>query len=227
MKTRIIQSLPAWNYSLLIFICLFLFVIPLFPAAFQSLLYNLTLTMIFVLSAFNMERHKKTIITVALISMALFWITKLFNFGILSEVSSIITIAFFCIVVMGFIMMIARSKVVDQKVILNSINGYLLLGIMYALIVVLVAALFPGSLVFAETAQAAGHQSSDLANYIYFVLVTISTLGYGDALPVAPQARSLATLISISGQLYIAIIIAMLVGKYAGQQHHAQTDSST
>ena len=221
MKTRIFQSLPAWNYSLLVFVCLFLFVTPLFPAVLQSLLYNLTLTIIFILSAFNMEQHKKVIITIALISMVLFWITKVFKFSILSEISSIITIAFFCVVVVGFIMMIARSKVVDQKVILNSINGYLLLGIMYSLIVVLMAALFPDSLIFTETIQAASHQSSDLANYIYFVLVTISTLGYGDAVPVAPQARSLSTLISISGQLYIAIIIAMLVGKFAGQKHHS------
>ena len=46
----------------------------------------------------------------------------------------------------------------------------------------------------------------------------MTTVGYGDLLPVAPFARSLATLIAITGQLYLGIIVAMLVGKYASQR---------
>jgi hypothetical protein len=41
-------------------------------------------------------------------------------------------------------------------------------------------------------------------------------LGYGDILPQLPFAKSLAILMSVSGQIYVAVIIAMLVGKYVG-----------
>ena len=52
---------------------------------------------------------------------------------------------------------------------------------------------------------------------IYYTYVTISTLGYGDLVPISPAGRSIATLISLSGQIYIAVIIAMLVGKFASR----------
>jgi voltage-gated potassium channel len=42
----------------------------------------------------------------------------------------------------------------------------------------------------------------------------MTTVGYGDITPVAPAARSLAILVAVFGQLYIAILISLLVGKY-------------
>ena len=49
---------------------------------------------------------------------------------------------------------------------------------------------------------------------VYFSFVTMTTLGYGDIAPVASEARSLSILLSITGPMYVAILIAMLVGKY-------------
>jgi len=49
---------------------------------------------------------------------------------------------------------------------------------------------------------------------LYFSLVTLTTLGYGDIVPVRPFARSLATLEAAAGILYIAITVARLVAAY-------------
>jgi hypothetical protein len=49
---------------------------------------------------------------------------------------------------------------------------------------------------------------------LYFSFVTLTTLGYGDVSPVVPIAQALAYLEAIVGQLYIAILIAGLVGGY-------------
>lgn len=49
---------------------------------------------------------------------------------------------------------------------------------------------------------------------IYFSLTTITTLGYGDILPVAPIARLWATLESVVGLLYVAILISRLVSEF-------------
>ena len=46
----------------------------------------------------------------------------------------------------------------------------------------------------------------------YYTLVTITTLGYGDILPKGELARSLAALEAFTGQLFVAITIAYLVG---------------
>jgi hypothetical protein len=45
----------------------------------------------------------------------------------------------------------------------------------------------------------------------YFSFVTLTTLGYGDILPVSPIARSLATSEALFGQLYPAVMIARLI----------------
>jgi|HubBroStandDraft_1064217.scaffolds.fasta_scaffold61364_1 hypothetical protein len=45
----------------------------------------------------------------------------------------------------------------------------------------------------------------------YFSFVTLTTLGYGDMLPVSPIARSLATAEALFGQLYPAVMIARII----------------
>ncbi len=70
---------------------------------------------------------------------------------------------------------------------------------------------FPEIINFSEPAAAHLHE------YIYYTFVTFTTLGYGDIVPLVPISKSLSLVISISGQFYIAIIIAMLVGKYASK----------
>lgn len=49
------------------------------------------------------------------------------------------------------------------------------------------------------------------ANLIYFSFVTLTSVGYGDIVPLHPYARSLANLEAIIGQLYPATLLARLV----------------
>jgi voltage-gated potassium channel Kch len=77
----------------------------------------------------------------------------------------------------------------------------------------------PGSYNFPAIDIAYGEDVSHVSKFIYYTFVTFTTLGYGDIVPQTPVARSLAILISITGQIYIAIIIALLVGKFAGGQN--------
>lgn len=57
-------------------------------------------------------------------------------------------------------------------------------------------------------------QDSRSGELIYFSLVTLTTLGYGDIVPVHPMVRTLAALEALCGQLYIAILVARLVALY-------------
>ena len=49
----------------------------------------------------------------------------------------------------------------------------------------------------------------------------MGTVGYGDFLPKTPFAKSFSTLIGVTGQLYVAIIISMLVGKFSSSTNQA------
>ena len=53
-----------------------------------------------------------------------------------------------------------------------------------------------------------------LEEWLYFSFVTMTTLGYGDLLPVSATARAMAYMQAVFGQLYVAILVAGLVSAY-------------
>ena len=57
-------------------------------------------------------------------------------------------------------------------------------------------------------------------DFTYYSYVTLTTLGYGDITPKTPTAKYLATLEAIIGQLYLAVLIARLVGLYIAQEQY-------
>ena len=58
---------------------------------------------------------------------------------------------------------------------------------------------------------------TSIQDLIYFTIVTLTTTGYGDVLPATAAAKDLAALMAVCGQFYVAIIIAVIVGKYANK----------
>jgi len=51
----------------------------------------------------------------------------------------------------------------------------------------------------------------------YFSMVTLTTLGYGDITPISMSARSFVILEAMTGQFYLAILIASLIGRRVSQ----------
>jgi voltage-gated potassium channel Kch len=88
----------------------------------------------------------------------------------------------------------------------------------FSILIALVSVIDPNAFSFKHLAEQINPSISYVSNYIYFGFVTLSTLGYGDVVPISPAAKSLAIFTSISGQMYVAIIIAALVSKYLGQK---------
>jgi len=56
--------------------------------------------------------------------------------------------------------------------------------------------------------------SKEFYPFIYFSLVTMTTVGYGDMSPVSTEARTLATTEALVGQIYLTILVARLVGMH-------------
>ena len=98
---------------------------------------------------------------------------------------------------------------ITKNVIFGSLCGYILIGYIGAFLTMAIALLYPGSYNIPGEIQT--------MDAIYFSFVTMTTLGYGDLLPLAEESRALAILLSILGPMYVAILIAMLVGKYSSQ----------
>ena len=115
------------------------------------------------------------------------------------------------VVVIKLIIQIAGYKQVNIEVITEAVSGYLLMGLMFSFLVAITMVAEPGAYSFYR------QESIIFADIHYYTFVTLSTLGYGDLLPLLPVSKSLALLITISGQLYLAIIVATLVGKFLSQ----------
>lgn len=214
---NIFTSIQARNYFLLSVVFLLVFVVQLFPERLHDLLFDMLFTIIYFTATLTIEKYKKPFMVVAIILMALLWIGKSETLSVFSVISKFLAIVFFALMVFSFIAMIARSKEVSTKVILESINGYLLMGVTFSLLIALIMYFNPMAFDFPGNPNPNEPTITQFGDYMYFCLVTMTTVGYGDITPVSSVAKSLSNFISVSGQLYIAIIIAMLVGKFASK----------
>ncbi len=86
--------------------------------------------------------------------------------------------------------------------------AYVLLGVMFAQGFELVAMVEPGAF---QVLGAPATYDTMLPRFLYYSFTTLTTLGYGDIIPIHPYARSLAVLESLVGVIYPAVLIARLV----------------
>jgi hypothetical protein len=93
--------------------------------------------------------------------------------------------------------------------VLGAIAAYLLIGLMWSYAYFLADMIIPGSIHPTVNAQ---EDVAPMARYVYFSFTTLTTLGYGDIVPVHPIARTLAVCEGLIGQLYPAVLIAGLLG---------------
>jgi hypothetical protein len=102
--------------------------------------------------------------------------------------------------------------------ILGSISVYIFLGMFFAFLFGLVSLIVPGSFYFHVKGKAPNVLGLGLNDLLYFSYATLTTTGYGDILPVHPFVRTLASIESIVGTLYIAVMIARLVGLHVAEK---------
>ena len=88
---------------------------------------------------------------------------------------------------------------------------YFILGLIWFGLYNLINMVYPGS--FQESGVPVGLKALH-GTFLYFSMETLTTLGYGDIIPVHPVARMCATFESAAGILYIAITVARLVSSY-------------
>jgi hypothetical protein len=94
--------------------------------------------------------------------------------------------------------------------VLGGIAGYLLIGLTWTFAYQLLVQQAPSAIHFEPgVAESLPQQPNYL---IYFSFTTLTTVGFGDVHPVTPAARALTVAEALVGQLYIAILIASLVG---------------
>jgi len=109
----------------------------------------------------------------------------------------------FCVILFR---QVRKIKKINIRFILGPILGFLYLGII-------------GGILF-ETIHFFDNNAFKLINsfsgfsFYYFSFISITTVGYGDIIPISAPAQSITLVINIIGQFYLAIVIGIFVGKY-------------
>ena len=108
---------------------------------------------------------------------------------------------------------LVHTQRVSRDTVVGGVCVYLLIGLFFAMGYILVIDLGLGAL--HEGGAAISRMSSDVSSFrstvLYFSLVTLTTLGYGDVTPVGEMTRMMASIEALIGQLFVAIFIARLI----------------
>jgi hypothetical protein len=128
------------------------------------------------------------------------WIFATSSLAVWGEIATLATLGILCYVVLGLVL---RRGPITTNRIEGAIAVYLLLGLTWAHAYGLLALWHPGAFT--------GAVEGPLRWTYYYSFVTLTTMGYGDIMPVHPLARALAVLEVLTGQLYLAIMLARLV----------------
>jgi hypothetical protein len=190
-------------------------------------LYNIIVSGIFFAAVISISDKHIRYLYFAVILTIFTWVSTYLKLDLILHANSIITIIFLIYIIVVSIIRISKSKQVRSLEFLRAVNIYFLIGISGGIIFRTLYTINPSSINVVDNNIL---NSTDL---LYFSFETITTLGYGDITPGSPLSKTVAIFLSFSGQLYLTMIIALLMGKFlkdnnaTKEKETSKTDTTT
>ena len=114
---------------------------------------------------------------------------------------------------------LSRPEITLQSI-YGAVSAYLVLGLMYATVFAAMSR-FGGNTFFANG------QHGDTQTFQYFSFITLTTTGYGDFTAAGNGGRAVAVLEAITGQIFLATLVARLVAGFRGSARRAASQAQT
>jgi voltage-gated potassium channel Kch len=124
-------------------------------------------------------------------------------------------IAFYLFTAASILVFVLKQHEITADTVYGALSVYLLIGITWSFAYTMIEHLAPGSFYIDPSLDTDG--ILERADFYYYSFVTLTTLGYGDILPITAQSRSLAALEAVCGVLYTATLVASLVGRLSSR----------
>ena len=213
-----------WRFRVILFAAILLAVVqPLLSGNNDCYSFNLFLSVLVVavsLSLLEESGHKRKAIAVGIGSFITIWLSTQLD-GLSSQILLVAGLSlaalFFGFALYGILANIL-TKTVSHEALFAAVCGYLLLGIIWGLVYSSIDTILPGS--FQGIPSTITTEDTLINNHgrlTYFSFVTLTTLGYGDVTPATPTTNTLAWIEAVTGQFYLAILVAGLVGMHVGR----------
>ena len=106
-----------------------------------------------------------------------------------------------------------RPSTAERDAVVGALCGFMIILTVFMRVHGLLEASFPGSYHVDGPPLSERSDATVVAVFQYFSTITATTVGFGDVVPVAPPARIATGIEAIVGQLYLAVVIATLVGR--------------
>lgn len=198
------------NYLFFLMSLVFFILIPPYATIFESglLLLNITFGMVILMAVFYTTSSYREFWSHGALGLVLF-LSFLLNRNEETTISywtPIIMFSFFLLAFKNIIYHIFHVKEIGLNEVYASVAGYLVLGIMVTPFFFLLQQTITNAFNAPEDAQ--------FYDFLYFSYITLTTVGFGDIAPVNHIAKSFTIIVSVFGQLYLTILVAIIIGKY-------------
>jgi hypothetical protein len=216
---------PKYGFhGLLICLVLVLLVAPFLQESSPTLpILSLLLTAALFFSVYAFIQDKRVLVIASIIAAPTFfsnWISYFLDTSTSFLIKDFFGALFFCYISINILLGIFRQKTISSDLIYGSICVYLLIGLAWAFVYSAIETIHPGSfeilIDYAKDTSQIDRQTT-LSLFVYYSYVTLTTLGYGDITPVTPPAQSISILEALTGQFYLVILVARLVGNYLSE----------
>lgn len=151
----------------------------------------------------HLWRFAVILVTIGIVSGAVFWGSDADSSTGSTFVINVVLVAVAPVVVVRALF---RRGVIDLHTVMGALCIYVLLGMLGAFVFAAIGELGTESF-FAQGAR------GNIADYLYFSFVTLTTVGYGDLTAATSLGRAVAVLEALLGQLYLVSVVALVVSQ--------------
>jgi hypothetical protein len=183
---------------------------------------NILFSAVLIASIFAVTEKRRPITFAFLLAVPAFilnWVEDFINVPAVTVASLISTLLFLSYIAGALLYHVLKDKKVTGDKLNGAVCIYFLIGLIFALIFASIELLAPGS--FSGLQKIDPSEPYFVANgqLAYYSFITLTSTGYGDILPKTPLARVFSVLEAMLGQIYIAMLIARLVGLHIAHGH--------
>ncbi len=187
-----------------------------YPLSFEDLIATSFIHFLLIFSLLSVSyiiEHKSHLFminfVIGLVLIVIFPIVIFYHSDFINVIRAIFLFTFYIINIIILLNDITHKSRVTHDYLLGSLCVYIMIALLYAGIYNHIEMYFPGSFEF-NTKEAMSHLEKTF-NMVYFSFTTLTTVGYGDIVPLKVLAKSIVVLEQITGIFYLAVLVSRLI----------------